>query len=191
MYQGLFQIQEILYNSFYGSYSSLRLQIQCIYNVSSSVPFDGLSQTSSTFDAVVGVGVSWEFDGLVNAAKSASASRLSKAQAQEIRILSLLSVNQVKDSFAKWKIGTTNYLNNRYLVKQVKDLLPSLSSLSEGKQIDATQFVVLANQYRAVNEQYSGAIFNANLGIAGLYRYTSTWPDELPKMIEKRLMQLD
>ena len=38
MYQGLFQIQEIQYNSFYGNISSFRLQIQCRYNVSSSVP---------------------------------------------------------------------------------------------------------------------------------------------------------
>ena len=134
----------------------------------------------STFDAV-GVGVSWEFDGLINAAESASASRLSKAQFQEIRRLSLLSANQVKDSYAKWKIGTTNYLNNRYLVKQVKDLLPSLSSLNDGKQMDATKFVVLTNQYRVVNDQYSTAIFNASLGVAGLYRYTSTWPANCPK----------
>ena len=63
MYQDLFQIQEIQYNSFYGNASSFRLQIQCRYNVSSSAPDTIDTYLPSRFRRLVRVHPRWEKQG--------------------------------------------------------------------------------------------------------------------------------
>ena len=138
----------------------------------------GLNISNGIFDTYGGIGFIWKFDSLINAANSASARENAEASKNQTKAAILEVANNVKSNYSLWKIGIVNYKNNQLLLNEITSQLPAILNFDK-TNINATDLVVITNQFTNANKQYSDSIYQAKTGVAGLHRFTSTWPNSL------------
>ena len=146
---------------------------------------------SATWNGAVGVGFNWSiFDGGINAAQA----QVNQAQAKQFTDQAAqqrLSVaREVERAYANYQASELALVSTKQQLQSAQIAAESVRERFNVGFSDMTAVVQTYNQSIQAASAFASSIREYNSSVAGLYRYSASWPDGALPLLQKRVQSL-
>lgn len=149
-----------------------------INNPLSGDPASNWDGTSMLALAQLGIGFTWNFDGLIKAANSNQKKYMSKQLVAASEEMKLDVIKEVRTAFDKYHTSKVKIASAKRATTSANTNLNVVRARSQIGLADTTTNVQSIQLLAQANVNYANAIKDYNDAIAQLYRYVAKWPGD-------------
>ena len=143
------------------------------------------------WNASIGIGFNWMlFDGGINAANAQALKAQAQQQTAQAALTELQVTQQVRSSYGQYQtsqVAVTTALQAYRSAGLAQEAARARFEVGVG---DITSVVQAIQQLSYAAQELSQAVLNYNRAIAGLYRYSATWPGASQQETYERLQMM-
>ncbi|WP_186538065.1 TolC family protein [Synechococcus sp. BIOS-E4-1] len=143
-------------------------------------------QLQTQWNAAVGLGFEWTWDGGVDAAAARSDYAQEEMERSKAEMNRLQAVQQVRSSFGQYETSRVAVDSARLAYQSAQVAQEAARARYEIGLGDITSIVQTIEQLGTASISLSDSILNYNRSVAQLYRYSATWPGESDQLVRQQ-----